>query len=129
MQDKNRSIVTEWKSGACNLRLRACMLSCYSHVRLFVTQWTVTCQLPLSIGFSRQGHWSRLPCPTLEDLSNPGMELTPLMLPALGGRFFTTSATWEAQFKVRTFESRLQNLTNTKLKIWKYIAFKYFVDN
>ena len=32
----------------------ACMLSCFSHVRLFATPWTVACQAPLSMGFSRQ---------------------------------------------------------------------------
>ena len=30
-----------------------CMLSCFSHVWLFVTLWTVACQAPLSMGFSR----------------------------------------------------------------------------
>ena len=29
-----------------------------SHVRLFATSWTVTCQTPLSMGFSRQEYWS-----------------------------------------------------------------------
>ena len=37
-----------------------------------------------------------LPCPPPGDLSNPGKELLSLMSPALAGRFFTTSATWEA---------------------------------
>ena len=32
-----------------------CVLSC---VQLFVTPWTVACQAPLSIGFSRQEYWS-----------------------------------------------------------------------
>ena len=32
-----------------------------SRVRLFVTPWTVACQAPLSIGFSRQEYWSGLP--------------------------------------------------------------------
>ena len=30
-----------------------CVLNPFSHVRLFVTQWTVACQVPLSMGFSR----------------------------------------------------------------------------
>ena len=30
------------------------MLSCFSHVRLSATPWTVTSQAPLSMGFSRQ---------------------------------------------------------------------------
>ena len=29
-----------------------------SHVRLFVTSWTVACQAPLSMEFSRQEHWT-----------------------------------------------------------------------
>ena len=54
------------------------------------------CQAPLSMGFSRQEYWSRLPCPPPGDLPNPGIEPTSLMSPALAGMFFTTSATWEA---------------------------------
>ena len=30
-----------------------------------VTSWTVACQAPLSMGFSRQESWSGLPCPLL----------------------------------------------------------------
>ena len=33
-----------------------------SHVRLFRTPWTAAYQAPLSMGFSRQGYWSGLPC-------------------------------------------------------------------
>ena len=40
-----------------------------------MTQWTVSCQAPLSVGFSRQEYWSGLPCPLPGDLSNPGMEI------------------------------------------------------
>ena len=40
----------------------ACVLS---NVWLCVTLWTVAHQAPLSIGFSRQGHWSGLPFPFL----------------------------------------------------------------
>ena len=29
-----------------------------------VTPWTVACQAPLSMGFSRQEHWSGLPFPS-----------------------------------------------------------------
>ena len=35
----------------------------FSHVWLFATPWTVTCQAPLCMGFSRQEYWSVLPCP------------------------------------------------------------------
>ena len=45
-----------------------------SRVRLFVTPWTVARQAPLSMGFSRQEHWSGLPCPPPGDLPDPGIE-------------------------------------------------------
>ena len=52
---------------------------------------------PLSMEFSIQEYWSGLPFPPPGDPPNPGMELASLMSPALAGRFFTTSATWETQ--------------------------------
>ena len=64
-----------------------------------MTPRTVAPQPPLSRGFSRQEYWSGLPFPSLEYLPNPGIELVSLMSPALAGRFFTTSATWEACMK------------------------------
>ena len=67
-----------------------------SHVRLFVTPWTVTYQALLSMGLSRQEYWHGLPFPPPEDLPDPGLEPMSLMSPALAGGFFTTSATWEA---------------------------------
>ena len=36
--------------------------------------WTVVCQAPLSMGFSRQEHWNGFPFPSPEDLLNPGIE-------------------------------------------------------
>jgi len=62
----------------------------------FATLWTVTHQAPLSMEFSKQGYWSGLPCPSPGDLPDPGIEPTSLLSPTLTGRFFTTSATWEA---------------------------------
>ena len=35
-----------------------------SHVWILVTSWTVAYQAPLSMGFSRQEYWSRLPLPS-----------------------------------------------------------------
>ena len=45
-----------------------------SPVWLFATAWTVAYQAPLSMGFSRQEHWSGLPFPSPGDLSDPGVE-------------------------------------------------------
>ena len=67
--------------------------SCPTHE----TPWTVACQALLSMGFSRQEHWSGLPCPSPGALPNPGIKPMPLKSPALAGGFFTTSATWENQ--------------------------------
>ena len=53
----------------------------------YVTPWTVSCQAPLSMGFSRQEYWSGLLFPSPGDLSDPGMEP---VSSALVGRFFTT---------------------------------------
>ena len=45
-----------------------------SRVRLFATPWTAAYQAPLSMGFSRQEYWSRLPFPSPGDLPDPGIE-------------------------------------------------------
>ena len=49
--------------------------------------WTITCQAPLSMGFSRQVYWSGLPFPPPGDLPDPGSKP---VSPALTGGFFTT---------------------------------------
>ena len=72
------------------------MLSHFSCVRLFVTLWTIDCQAPLSMGFFRQEYCSRLPYLSPEDLPEPGIQPESLTSPALAGRFFIPSATWEA---------------------------------
>ena len=73
--------------------MHCAVLSRFSHVQLFVTLWTVAHQLPLSMGFSRQGYWSGLPFPSPEDLPNPGIKLAFLTSPSLIDEFFTTSTT------------------------------------
>ena len=69
------------------------MLSHFSHVRLFVTLWTVA---PLSMGLSRQEYCSGLPRPPLGDFPSPEIEPVSLVSTALAGRFFTSSTTWGA---------------------------------
>ena len=46
------------------------------------TPWTVACQTPLSVGFSRQEYWSELPH-LPGDLSDPGIEPASPADPAL----------------------------------------------
>ena len=59
------------------------MLSCFSHVRLLATMWTVACQAPLSMGFSRKEYWSGLSCPPPGDLPHSGTERASPTSPAL----------------------------------------------
>ena len=53
----------------------ACVLSCSVVSNSFATPWTVACQAPLSIGFSRQESWSGLPLPSPGDLPHQGANL------------------------------------------------------
>ena len=62
-----------------------------NYVQLSATPWTVSCQAPLSMGFSRQKYWSGLPFSLLGDLPNPGIEPMSPVFPALTGGFFTTA--------------------------------------
>ena len=53
----------------------------------FVNPWTVAHEAPLSMEFSRQENWSKLPSPAPGDLSKPGVKPTCLVLRALAGGF------------------------------------------
>ena len=61
-------------SGDGGLATKSCLT--------LVTPWTVACQAPLSMAFSRQEYWSGLPVPSPGDLSNPGIEFESPALPA-----------------------------------------------
>ena len=65
-----------------------CVISPFSHVQLCAALWTVVCQAPLFMGFSRQQYQSGLPCPPPGDL--PNLRMKPMSLMSL---FFITSAT------------------------------------
>ena len=70
-------------------------LSHFSHVRLCVTPWTVSCQAPLSMGFSRQEYQSGSLCPPLGDLPDQG--LNPHLLHLQHWEAGAATATWEVQ--------------------------------
>ena len=85
------------------------------------TPWTVACQAPLSMGFSRQGYWSGLPFPSPGDLPDPGIEprspalqavSLPIELPRklLGGGWvpLNTSPTLLDSAAVLDFDTRRQ---------------------
>ena len=72
----------------CVVLEHECVLSHFSSVQLFGPPLAVAHQAPLSVGFS--------PCSPPGDLPDPGIEPVSLMSPVLAGRFFITSAIWEA---------------------------------
>ena len=74
----------------CAELLQSCPALCHS-------LWTVARQALLSMGFSRQEHWSGLPCPPPGHLPDSGIKPASLMSPSLACGFFTTSATWKSQ--------------------------------
>jgi len=63
------------------------VLSLQSCLTLF-DPMDVAHQAPLSMGFSSQGSWSRLPCPPPRDLCDPGIEPSSLTSPVLAGKIF-----------------------------------------
>ena len=74
-----------------NIYIYICLLS-LSHVQLFVTLWTVDCQSPLSIAFSRQKYWRGLPFPPPSYLLDSEIEPVSPAPPALAGRCSTTES-------------------------------------
>ena len=87
---------------------------------LFAIPWTVAHQAPLSMGFSRPEHCSGLPSPPPGDLPHLGIKPKSLMSPALAGRFFTTSATWEAPSQLYVYTDALCRYMHT------YISWVFF---
>ena len=61
-----------------------------------MTPWTADYQASLSMGFSRQEHWSGLPFLSPGDLPDPGIKLASLTSHALAGGSFTTSIPQES---------------------------------
>ena len=64
-----KRIICHWKYTLTRLKNMNGIWS-LSHVRLFVTPWTVACQAALSMEFSRQKNWSGLPFPNPVDFSD-----------------------------------------------------------
>ena len=68
--------------------------ACTCSAQLFATLQTAAHQAPLSMGFSKQEYWNKLPLPPPGDLPDPGMEpMSPMSL-ALADEFFYHWVTW-----------------------------------
>ena len=64
-----------------------CLLSCFNHVWLCVTLWTIACQVPLSMEFTRPEYWSGLPCSPAGDRLYSGIK-TKSHVSCIGRGFF-----------------------------------------
>ena len=64
------------------------MLSRLSHVRLFVTLWTLACQPPMPMGFSRKEYWSGVAMPSSRGPSQPRDPTCVSCGSYVAGRFF-----------------------------------------
>ena len=60
-----------------------CMFNPFIGVQLFANLWTVAQRAPLSMGFSREEYWSRLPCPPPGDRPDPGIKPTSPVSPVM----------------------------------------------
>ena len=78
----NQSIKNRRLSKVIHGQKEESMCAC-SIVPDSATLWTVICQAPLSMGFSRQEYYSRLPFPPPGDLPDPGIEPASPVSPAL----------------------------------------------
>jgi len=72
-------------------------------------------QALLSMGFSKQEYWSRLPYSSSRYLPNAWIEPTSLVSPALADRFFTTSTTWETHIDCIWFLFNLSVVSDSLL--------------
>ena len=72
----------------------------------------LACQIPLSMGISRQEYWSGLTFPPPEDLPSPRFEHSSPASSALAGRFFTTEPP----------EKSLQKYQNIEIKSYDRIG-------
>ena len=98
------------------------LLSHFSHVWLLATLWSVTLQASLSMGFSTQEYWSRLPFSPPGHLPDPGIESTSPLSPALQADSLPVepfleiilhfTCIWNFNFKM------LSPWENTVLQLW-----------
>ena len=87
-----RECVRFMRGVACSIFpsvfIMTAVLSRFSRAQLCATLWTVGTPsptlTPLSMGFSRQEKWSRLPCPPPGDRPNPGIEPTSPVFSCIG---------------------------------------------
>ena len=118
------NVIYAWKIGItkwCSVTPVIVCAQSLSFVQFFETLWTVAHQAPLSMGFSKQEYWSRLPFPSPGDLSDPGIKPTSLSSLALAGRSFTTKLPRKLTIIIRKVQINTINNTD-KMRIFENIV-------
>ena len=72
------------RDGTGHQQIKAMCICALSHLQRFATPWTVAHQALLSMEFSRQDYWSRLPFPFPGDLPNPEIKPMSLFVSCIG---------------------------------------------
>ena len=103
------------KLGDWDWYIHMWMWKLLSHVQLFATLWTVACQAPLSMGFSRQKYQSGLPFPPTGDLPNPGIDLRS---PLTAGKSLLSETPGKHIYML----SSVQSLSRVRLFVTPWIA-------
>ena len=101
------------------LLLLLLLLSCFSRVRLCATPETAAHQAPLSLGFSRQEHWSGLPFPSPRrenEVAQPCLTLRDPMDCSLPGSFI------HGIFQARVLEWGAIAFSETRLGILNIVS-------
>ena len=84
----HREMISE---SVCWIYLCVHSPSCIRHFETTWTIWTLARQASLSMEFSRQEYWRRLPLPTPGNRPDSGIKAPSLASPALAGGSFTTA--------------------------------------
>ena len=77
--------------------------------------WTVACQAPLSMEFSRPEYWSGYPIPSPGDLTDPGIQLgsPALQTDSLPAEFY--------HLILKTIQQKRTTTTTTTTKTWEFL--------
>ena len=85
-----------------------------------VTPWSLACQVPPSMGFSRQEYWSGLPFPSPGDLPDPGIKprSPTLQADALISMMRLCNRIWQ-ELPAPSIQGQLQILLGPRQATWR----------
>ena len=115
------------KNWFCLLLNASWFFSCWVVSSSFVTPWTVACQTPLSMGFSRWDYCNGLSSSFARGLPDPEIEL---WSPALAGKLFTAEPPGKHQNANTYRKKNCLNFLSHLYLVWMFsFFFKYILVN